>query len=139
MGDTKKQPYGKFVVKIKRIHESPVAHDGVRVLVDRLWPRGVSKEAARLDAWHKDIAPSTSLREWFGHDSARWEEFQRRYRRELVAQPACVEALRDLARGGTLTLLYAAKDEAHNNAVVLREFLARREQHGSKRAPRKPA
>ncbi len=111
-------------VRVKRVYDPAARDDGVRVLVDRLWPRGVSKAAARVDAWLKDLAPSTELRTWFGHDPARWPEFQRRYRRELAATDARDELLA-LADHHPLTLLFAAKDPAHNNAVVLRDFLAR--------------
>jgi uncharacterized protein YeaO (DUF488 family) len=107
-------------VRIKRAYEPAAADDGYRVLVDRLWPRGVSKEKAHLDAWMKDIAPSTELRRWFGHDPARWDEFQRRYRAEL-AEPErsqLVDTLAERATHGPLTLVYGARDTAHNEAVV---------------------
>ena len=109
--------------RLKRIYEDPGAEDGVRVLVDRLWPRGVSKERAQLDIWLRDIAPSNELRKWFGHDPAKWDEFRSRYCQELGQNPAAVEKLRDLARGKTVTLLFGAKDEVHNEAVVLRDYL----------------
>ena len=102
--------------------------DGYRVLVDRMWPRGVTKGKLRLDAWLKELAPSTELRKWFGHDPARWEEFERRYETEL-SSPEAQTLLTELAERATLgpiTLLYAAKDERHNNAVVLRGLLAKR-------------
>jgi uncharacterized protein YeaO (DUF488 family) len=89
-------------------------------LIDRLWPRGVSKADARLDEWTRDVAPSAALRRWFGHDPLRWHEFQRRYRAELARQPQALKALRRRAREGPITLVYAARDEAHNDAVVLR-------------------
>jgi uncharacterized protein YeaO (DUF488 family) len=92
-------------------------------LIDRLWPRGVSKADARLDQWLRDIAPSAALRRWFGHDPLRWSEFQRRYRAELARQPQALKALRRRAREGPITLVYAARDEAHNDAVVLRAVL----------------
>jgi uncharacterized protein YeaO (DUF488 family) len=110
-------------VKLKRAYDPPSAEDGTRVLVDRLWPRGISKEKAALDRWMKDIAPSTQLRTWFGHDPKRWEEFRRRYTEELRRHSDLVAALRSLAREGTITLVYAAHDEAHNDAVVLRDIL----------------
>lgn len=113
------------MIRIQRIYEPRSKEDGFRVLVDRLWPRGVAREAAAVDLWLKEIAPSAELRTWFGHDSARWPEFIRRYHIELDAQPAVVKQLRDLAAKGTLTLLYAARDEQHNNAVALREYLTR--------------
>jgi uncharacterized protein YeaO (DUF488 family) len=93
------------------------------VLVDRLWPRGIRKEAARVDEWLKEIAPSSELRKWFGHDPARWAEFKKRYRRELAGQEPLVSALRQQAGQGTLTLLFSAKDEEHNNAVALKELV----------------
>ena len=122
-------PKAPFDVRIKRIYESP-GLDGERVLVDRLWPRGVTKEAARIDQWLKDIAPSNELRAWFGHDPARWAEFRRRYRRDLTACPERIEALRRLARQRPLTLLYSAHDERHNQAVVLREVILGRAPSG---------
>jgi uncharacterized protein YeaO (DUF488 family) len=112
-------------LSIKRAYEAPAAADGRRVLVDRLWPRGVSKAEAKLDDWLKDVAPSSDLRRWFGHDAERWPEFRRRYRAELQANPAA-EALRRLA-DGPLTLVYGARDTEHNDAVVLAEWLADRD------------
>lgn len=112
-------------LKIKRAYEPASAEDGVRVLVDRIWPRGLSKETARIDAWLKDLAPSTELRRWFGHDPGRWSEFRRRYFRELEARPGLVEQLRAMRRGRTLTLVYAARDREHNNARALGEFVDR--------------
>jgi uncharacterized protein YeaO (DUF488 family) len=114
-------PAGKL--RLKRAYEPPAPEDGVRVLVDRLWPRGLSKEKAAIDHWMKDIAPSAELRKWFGHDPERWPEFRRRYREELRRQGALLTQLCDLAEGGAVTLVYAAHDEAHNDAVVLREAL----------------
>lgn len=109
------------MIRIKRAYEEAEESDGRRVLVDRLWPRGVSKEELKLDAWHKDIAPSPELRKWFGHDPTRWEEFQKRYRAELQTHS---EELRELKHGANhLTLIYAAKDPLHNNAVVLKQIL----------------
>jgi len=111
-------------IRIKRAYEAPMASDGVRVLVDRLWPRGLARDAARIDHWLKDVAPSSDLRKWFGHDPERWQEFRKRYRAELKADTEAVAELRALAKGAkTLTLVFAAKDEAHNNAVVLKELL----------------
>ncbi len=110
-------------IVLKRAYEPAAADDGSRVLVDRLWPRGVAKADAKLDAWMKEIAPSTELRKWFGHDPARWEEFRKRYRDELDAHGDLIAELRSLARKGRLTLVYSAHDEAHNDAVVLRERL----------------
>jgi uncharacterized protein YeaO (DUF488 family) len=110
-------------VSIKRAYEPPSPRDGTRVLVDRLWPRGVKKAQAGISQWMKDIAPSSELRQWFGHDPARWEEFRRRYKAELTTKRELVGRLRELAREGPLTLVYSARDEAHNQAVVLRETL----------------
>ena len=107
---------------LKRAYDLPAATDGKRILVDRLWPRGLSKVKARLDLWLKDVAPSTELREWFGHDPAKWVEFQQRYRAELKGNPAFDE-LKALARQGNITLIYAARDQQHNEAVVLQRML----------------
>lgn len=113
-------------IVIERAYEKPV-HTGYRVLVDRVWPRGRSKRQLKLDAWFKDVAPSTALRKWFGHDVRRWPEFKRRYRHELAtaAQRARLRELAAIAKRKTLTLVYGAKDELHNQAVVLREALSR--------------
>jgi uncharacterized protein YeaO (DUF488 family) len=111
------------VVRIKRIYGTPAAEDGRRVLVDRLWPRGVAKVAAHIDEWLKEIAPSDELRKWFGHDPDRWAEFRRRYLEELQGNRDILERLRAETREGTVTLLFAAKDSEHNNAVVLKEIL----------------
>ena len=111
-------------VILKRAYEAASLDDGRRVLVDRLWPRGVSKEKAAIDLWLKEIAPTTVLRQWFGHDPALWEEFQRRYRAELDANGEVVGQLRDVIHAGKTTLIYGAKDEAHNDAVVLAAYLA---------------
>ena len=113
-------------IKLKRAYDPPARSDGARVLVDRLWPRGVKKTEAAIDRWEKDIAPSPALRKWFAHDPARWAEFSRRYARELDRHPEEVAALRRLARARPITLVFAARDEAHNNAVALRKFLLRR-------------
>ena len=111
-------------VRLKRVYEAPAEGDGVRVLVDRLWPRGLKREEAALDHWLKEAAPSPELRRWFGHDPARWDEFRSRYVAELAANPGNLAALRELIRGsGRLTLLYAARDTDHNHAVVLRDVL----------------
>ncbi len=110
-------------ILLKRVYLPADAGDGVRVLVDRLWPRGVSKARAALASWNKDIAPSTELRQWFGHEPARWQGFCEKYRAELKGNPEAVKALRVLARQGPVTLLFGARDEAHNEAVVLRELL----------------
>ncbi|MFT9332511.1 MAG: DUF488 domain-containing protein [Acetobacter persici] len=113
-------------IQVRRVYDAPSPTDGTRVLVDRLWPRGVSKERAALDLWLKDIAPSTALREWFGHDPARWEGFCQRYRAELDANPACVEQLETLARKGPMTLLFGARNTEQNEAVVLAAYLRAR-------------
>jgi len=110
-------------VRLKRAYEAAEPDDGLRVLVDRLWPRGVTKEAAAVDLWLKDLAPSAELRKWFGHDPARWPEFQHRYGAEVRKHPEAFEQLRDLARKQRVTLVFAAKDEEHNDAVVLRSLL----------------
>ena len=110
-------------VRLKRAYEKPSPEDGARVLVDRLWPRGVSKAGAAIDWWAKEIAPSPELRKWFGHEPARWQEFRRRYRREIDDHVEELDRLRDLVRRGTVTLVYAARDEERNDAVVLRDLL----------------
>lgn len=111
-------------VRLKRAYEPPSREDGVRVLVDRLWPRGLRKADAAIDRWLKEVAPSTELRRWFGHEPSRWSEFRRRYRTELSHNAALVDELREMARNGPVTLIYAARDERHNEAVVLRDVLA---------------
>jgi uncharacterized protein YeaO (DUF488 family) len=112
-------------ISIKRVYEEPVPGDGARILVDRLWPRGVSKERAKLDLWLKDIAPSTELREWFGHDPKKWIGFQKKYKIELANNGEPVAELKKIIRQNkTVTLLYAAKDEEHNEAVVINNLLS---------------
>lgn len=118
-------------IRLKRIYEPAEASDGARVLVDRLWPRGVTKERAALTAWCKEVAPSTELRRWFGHAPSRWPAFRQKYRAELARKPEALAALRALARQGPVTLLFAARDEARNEAVVLRDVLLEDEaRHG---------
>lgn len=112
------------LVILKRAYEAASPDDGRRVLVDRLWPRGVNKEKAAVDLWLKEVAPSTALRQWFGHDPKRWDEFRRRYRAELAPNDEAVEQLRDVIRKGRTTLVYGARDEAHNDAVVRADYLA---------------
>jgi len=112
-------------IKLKRAYEAPAASDGTRILVDRLWPRGVKKADAAIEEWMKDVAPSSALRKWFGHDPTRWQEFRRRYLKELREHPDALERLRALARQGPITLVFAAHDEAHNDAVVLRDVLVK--------------
>lgn len=114
-------------IAIKRVYEEPVPGDGARILVDRLWPRGVSKERAKLDLWLKDIAPSTELREWFGHDPEKWVEFQEKYKIELANNKEPVAALKKIVKQNkTVTLLYAAKDAEHNEAVVIANLLSKK-------------
>lgn len=113
-------------IQLRRAYEPPSPTGGKRILVDRLWPRGRSKEEMQLDAWLKDAAPSTELRKWFGHDPEKWSEFQQRYRQELAANPEALAPLLEAARSGPVTLVYGAKDEQHNDAVVLRELLIER-------------
>jgi len=110
-------------VKLKRAYEPPTADDGTRILIDRLWPRGVTKERAAIDQWMKDISPSTELRKWFGHDPARWDEFRRRYAKEVHQHAELLDQLRSLAREGPITLVYSARDEKHNDAIELRELI----------------
>jgi uncharacterized protein YeaO (DUF488 family) len=111
------------MIKLKRAYEERSPNDGFRVLVERLWPRGLTKERVAIDLWLKDVAPSPELRKWFGHDPARWEEFRERYRRELREKQDAVGLLRQKASEGTVTLVYSAHDEEHNGALVLSGFL----------------
>lgn len=113
-------------LNIKRIYEPSTRSDGARILIDHIWPRGVSKKKAALDEWFKDIAPSGRLRKWFGHDPARWLEFRRRYRSELKSNKIAVKHLRDRMKKGRVTLLYAARDTEHNHAPVLAAYLSGR-------------
>jgi uncharacterized protein YeaO (DUF488 family) len=110
-------------VKIKRVYEQPSLDDGSRILVDRLWPRGLTKEKAHVDLWLKEIAPSTELRQWFGHDPEKWKSFRGRYETEIRNNDDVLGMLRDIAKKGTVTLLYGARDEKHNEALVLKQFL----------------
>jgi uncharacterized protein YeaO (DUF488 family) len=112
-------------LRLKRVYEPAAREDGVRVLVDRLWPRGLSKDKAVVDHWMKDVAPSATLRKWFGHDPDRWSEFQRRYKSELREHKDLLDEIRKLAQQGTVTLLFGARDEEHNDAVVLRDVLSK--------------
>jgi uncharacterized protein YeaO (DUF488 family) len=112
------------MIKIKRIYDPPAVDDGHRILVDRLWPRGVAKATARIDEWLKELAPSNELRSWFGHDPSRWEEFRERYRAELAGQQPLLDRLKEMARTETVTLLFAAQERTYNNAVVLRDLLS---------------
>ncbi len=111
-------------IKIKRVYEQPDKEDGTRILVDRLWPRGLTKEKAKADLWLKEIAPSTELRKWFGHDPGKWEEFKKRYLDELKSNDGPISALKKQMQKGVVTLVYGAKDEEHNEAVVLQENAA---------------
>jgi uncharacterized protein YeaO (DUF488 family) len=110
-------------IKLKRVYEAPSKADGTRILVDRLWPRGLSKEKAHVDLWLKEVAPSTELRKWFAHDPAKWAEFQARYHAELKQNPDQIALLKQAAAKGPATLLYGAKDEEHNEAIVLQKLL----------------
>jgi uncharacterized protein YeaO (DUF488 family) len=112
-----------MVIKLKRAYEVPESGDGFRVLVDRFWPRGVSKSSARINLWLKEIAPSAALRKWFGHAPSKWTTFCDRYFRELDNNPKAVEHLREHGRHGIVTLVYGAKDQEHNDAVALKEYL----------------
>jgi uncharacterized protein YeaO (DUF488 family) len=111
-------------IRLKRAYETADDEDGFRILVDRLWPRGVSKEKARVDLWLKEVAPSTELRKWFGHDPEKWTGFRTRYFRELDQQPEAIAQIREHARKGRVTRVDGAKDEEHNDAVALQEYLA---------------
>jgi uncharacterized protein YeaO (DUF488 family) len=111
------------MIRIKRVYDLPAKEDGARFLVERLWPRGMKKEAVRMAAWCKEVAPSNELRRWFRHDPDKWKEFQRRYRAELAANWAACQPLLDAAEQGEITLLYSAHDREHNNAVVLMSYL----------------
>ncbi len=113
------------MVSLKRVYEPPKRSDGTRILVDRLWPRGLTKEKARVDIWLKDVAPSTELRKWFGHDPEKWNEFRKRYRAELRDRKEALAALRAAAKKSQVTLLFGAKDTEHNEAVILRHYLGK--------------
>ena len=118
---TKKIPASN--VNLKRAYEPPTDDDGTRILIDRLWPRGITKKRAAIDQWMKDISPSTDLRKWFGHDPDRWDEFRRRYAQEVHKNSDLLDQLRSLARHGPITLVYSAHDEKHNDAVELRKLI----------------
>lgn len=111
------------MLKIKRVYEDPTRADGTRFLVERLWPRGFKKEEFKMKAWLKDVAPSPGLRKWYSHDVTKWEEFQKRYRKELQENPNAWQPILDAAQNGNVTLLYSARDVEHNSALVLKEFL----------------
>jgi uncharacterized protein YeaO (DUF488 family) len=120
-------------IRLKRVYDPPSRSDGTRVLVDRLWPRGISKDELRIDLWAKDLAPSTELRKWFNHDPAKWDEFKRRYRKELDEHPAAVDAIFERLRQGDVTLVFAAKDADISNAAALKEYVEHiARQHGGR-------
>jgi uncharacterized protein YeaO (DUF488 family) len=120
-------------IALKRVYEPPTPQDGLRVLVERLWPRGLTKDEAEVDLWLKDIAPSADLRKWFGHDPAKWKQFQRRYTAELEENKELVKELRQKSQNGKVTLVYAARDEEHNGALALKQFLSGRTVKKAKR------
>ena len=113
------------MIKLKRAYEKHARADGERILVERLWPRGLTKLQAKIDLWLKDVAPSTELRRWFGHDPRKWDEFRQRYQEELKQKDEPINVLKRKAKEGTITLIYAARDEDHNGALVLQQFLQR--------------
>ena len=112
-------------IMVKRVYEEPAQEDGSRILVDRLWPRGLTKQKAKIDLWLKEIAPSTELRKWFGHDPEKWKEFRKRYYKELKMKSEQIDILKEYQRKGAVTLVYGAKDKEHNEALVLKELLNR--------------
>jgi uncharacterized protein YeaO (DUF488 family) len=114
-----------MMVKLKRVYEQPAPTDGTRILVDRLWPRGLTKEKAHVDLWLKEVAPSSDLRKWFAHDPAKWSEFKTRYRAELKQNPDQLALLKQAIAQGPATLVYGARDEQHNEAIVLQELVNR--------------
>ncbi len=115
-----------IMIRVKRVYEPPAASDGTRFLVDHLWPRGLKKEAVKVKGWIKAVSPSNELRRWFGHEPAKWKEFQRRYFAELHEKPEAWQPLLEAAHAGDITLVFSARDEAHNNAVVLKNYLEKR-------------
>jgi uncharacterized protein YeaO (DUF488 family) len=117
---------GSEMIKLKRVYEPAASGDGTRFLVERLWPRGVKKSALQMDAWLKEVAPSTELRQWFSHDPAKWSDFRARYFRELRANRGAIEPIVTAARRGAVTLLYSSHDAEHNNAVALKDYIGRR-------------
>ncbi len=112
-----------MTIRLKRAYEKPEPTDGTRILVDRLWPRGLTKEKAAIDLWLKELAPSTELRKWFGHDPKKWRNFRSRYRTELKQQSAALQLIKSKAKDGVVTLIYAARDQKHNEAVILQQLL----------------
>lgn len=115
-----------MTIRLKRAYEKPEPADGTRILVDRLWPRGLTKEKAAIDLWLKEVAPSTELRKWFGHDPKKWRNFRSRYRTELKQHGAALRLIKSKAKEGVVTLIYGARDQEHNEAIILKEFLAPR-------------
>ena len=111
------------MIKTRRIYDKPETDDGLRILVDRIWPRGLKKNGVKIDLWQKDIAPSSSTRKWFKHDQRKWNEFKRRYYNELKDKQEIVKLLLEKSKEGTITLLYSSKEEKYNNAIALKEFL----------------
>jgi uncharacterized protein YeaO (DUF488 family) len=124
--DGPKKPGEHEMIKIRRVYDKPDPADGVRILVDRLWPRGLSKEAAKVDVWAKNLSPSHELRKWYGHDPEKWEEFKKRYFAEMDGNPADVENLKEQIRGHAVTFLYSSKEERLNNAQALKLYLEMR-------------
>jgi uncharacterized protein YeaO (DUF488 family) len=118
-----------MIIQLKRVYDSASETDGCRILVDRVWPRGVRKEKARIDLWLREVAPSTALRKWFGHDPSKWEEFKQRYFAELDQRVSVVQELVKRSRACPITLVYSARDTKHNNAVALQEYLKHRSRH----------
>ncbi len=114
------------MLKTKRVYDPPSRHDGTRILIDRLWPRGLKKENARIDEWIKEIGPSTELRKWFSHDPKKWEEFKKRFFKELLKNQELVEGVIARAKKGTVTLLFGSREERYNNAVALKEYIEAR-------------
>jgi len=119
----------RFVIQLRRAYDPPSPRDGARVLVDRVWPRGVTRQKMKIDAWLRDLGPSTALRKWFGHDPTHWEKFRARYRKELSMKRPLFDELAAHARDGKLTLVFGARDPFHNQAVVIKEVLEGREEH----------
>lgn len=114
------------MIKLKRAYDEPARDDGERILVERLWPRGLTKQQARIDLWLKEVAPSAELRKWYGHDTDKWVEFRKRYRDELRQKGELIELIGEKAKKGVVTFVYAARDQAHNSAMVLKEFVEQR-------------
>jgi len=120
------------MINLKRAYDPPARNDGTRILVERLWPRGIKKASLKIESWDKDVAPSTELRKWFSHDPAKWNEFRLRYFKELDSTPSAWQSILDAAHHGTVTLIYSSHDTEHNNAVALKEFLESRLKTGTK-------